>query len=843
MKQKLIILVLLTFSSLLSWAYSFSTGGLNYQITDKAAKTVEIASCSQSSQEKVVIPRQVVNKGVTYTVTGIGNEAFKFCSVSNVTIPNTIKYIGEFAFLRCENLCSITIPNSVKSIGRGAFSGCNLKGINIPGSVTKISEGAFYGNSLLCAITVDNSNRTFDSRDNCNAIIETATNTLIKGCSSTIIPQSVLSIGDAAFSGCASITNLIIPKNVTSIGKNPFRDCQGLEKITVDKDNPNYDSRDNCNAIIETATNCLIVGCKKTVIPETVKIIGESAFYECSDLMTIKIPSSIEIICDDAFGYSGLIAIDIPGTVKTIGSWTFQRCSNLRRIVLSDGIERMGSRAIYVCPNLPSIKIPKSLDMPNDAIGSCANLNSISVEPGNPYFDSRENCNALIETSTNTLLLACNNTVIPNSVERIADNAFSDCKSLTEIIIPKGIVSIGAQAFSNIDDIKSISVAKDNPVLDSRDNCNAIIETATGKLIKGCNYTTMPRSIKSIEDYAFDGCTNITSIELPEGLTHIGYRAFGGCSNLNNIKLPKSLAHIGSNAFSGTPWLNNFLNTTKEITDSVAYINDIALLSMPNNRVCRLRENTKSIAGGAFANTQLESISIPSGVEDIGSYAFWFCRNLRRITIPNNVKQIGDYTFYECRSLNAIDLPHSMEIIGSHAFCFCTNLKEIVLPNKLKYIDSGIFAECNSLTNVTIGDSVKSIDRYAFGGAPNISKITVSPGNPYFDSRENSNGIIETSTNTLIYGFKNTTIPNGVTSIGVEAFAGYDLQSITIPSSVTTIGEGAFWGCNSLKTVINNAKSPQEISENCFTTFGTLIVPEESKSAYKNANVWNKFNF
>lgn len=866
MKHKLTSLIVMLFTSVSMWAYSFSTGGFAYHITNKASKTVELARI-QSYQEKVVIPRQVVNKGVVYTVTGIGESAFSNCDfLSGVTIPNSVKYIDKWAFAYCSLLQSIVIPNSVKTIGASAFYGCSISKINIPASVKEIGEGAFSYCPDLETITVNQTNRTFDSRDKCNAIIETATNTLICGCISSIIPKSVTTIGKRAFSGCLYIKTITIPQNVKSIASGVFEDCRNLENVVVEDGNPCYDSRDSCNAIIETETNTLIAGCRYSIIPENVKRIGEYAFYKCTHLTSIVIPDSIEVIGKYAFDGSGLWTIEVPGSVKSIEAGAFSRCNNLESISMSEGTETIGFYAIYNCPKLQSITIPKSLKMEEVAIGLCPNLCSISVEQGHPSLDSRDNCNAIIATSTNTLLLGCRNTIIPNTVTRIADNAFGQCKGLQEIRIPKSVVSIESNAFNGCDSVKSITVASGNPVFDSRNKCNAIIETATRKLIRGCNSTVLPRNVKGIGDYAFTGCTEMTQIILPEGLTSIGNSAFSGCTSLTDIKIPSTLISIGIFAFNETPWMSSYLGTAKNFYNNVAYINDIALYSMGNITECTLKSNTKSIAGGAFQSRNgLTSVSIPYGVEEIGELAFSNCKYLKQITMPNSVKRLGEYSFYDCSELSNINLTDSIDSIGCYAFYGCSSLKEIVLPNNVKHVWHDVFGDCKRLTSVVIGDSMKTVSINAFRGSNNINKITVNSGNPYLDSRDDCNAVIETATNTLIRACKNTTIPNSITSIGYGAFYNLngltaitipnsvtnigegafdssDLQSITIPSCVKTIGEGAFLFCDSLKTVINHAAIPQEIKDNCFTTFGTLIVPQESVSAYKEANVWNKFN-
>ena len=265
----------------------------------------------------------ITYQGKSYSVTSIGAGAFANCSsLTSVTIPNSVTSIGDGAFVGCDGLTSVTIPNSVTSIGGVAFFYCSgLTSITIPNSVTSIGESAFNNCSGLTSIVVEQGNTVYDSRDNCNAIIETATNTLIRGCQNTIIPNSVTSIREySAFSGCSGLTSITIPNSVTSIGDKAFSGCTGLISIVVEQGNTVYDSRDNCNAIIETATNTLISGCQNTTIPNSVTSIGDWAFDDCSSLTSITIPNSVTSIGNYAFlGCKSLTSITIPNCVTSIG--------------------------------------------------------------------------------------------------------------------------------------------------------------------------------------------------------------------------------------------------------------------------------------------------------------------------------------------------------------------------------------------------------------------------------------------------------------------------------------------------------------------------------------------
>ena len=449
------------------------------------------------------VEQQSVETGYTFSTTG--EHTVKY----TLTDPTSI---GDDTFIECSALTSVTIPDSVSSIGDDAFDSCSgLTSITIPNTVTSIGDYAFE----YC-----------------------------EGLTSVTIPDSVTSIGSNAFEGCSGLTSITIGSGVTSIGDYALNECSDLASIVVDSANTVYDSRDNCNAIIKTSTNELIAGCKNTVIPNTVTSIGNQAFQYCSGLTSITIPDSVATIGNRAFSScKGLTSIIIPDSVATIGNMAFNYCTGLTSVTIGSGVTTIGQYAFNHCTGLASITIPSSVtSIGNYALNECSDLASIVVDSANTVYDSRDNCNAIIKTSTNELIIGCKNTVIPNTVTNIGDNAFSECSGLTSITIPDSVTSIGNWAFNNCSGLTSV---------------------------------TIPDSVATIGSNAFEGCSGLTSITIGSGVTSIGNMAFLNCSGLTSVTIPDSVTSIGSNAFnncSGLTSITSLAATAPTISNSTFHV-------------------------------------------------------------------------------------------------------------------------------------------------------------------------------------------------------------------------------------------------------------------------------
>ncbi len=465
----LLLLCLVTLCKVRAQTYDFKVGNedgviIYYYVNGENAI---VTFGDEKYTGKVKIPSSVQFNSNTLNVIAIGEKAFYFCqSLESIDIPSSVTAIADYAFYECSSLEAITFPSKLLSIGDNAFGGCSkLKSIEFPEGLT--------------------------------------------------------SLGRSVFNGCDNLSTVKLSSTISKIGVSAFGHTPALSTITVDANNATYDSRNNCNAIIETSTNTLVTGCKATKIPDNVTTIGDNAFYYCQSLESIEIPSSVTSIADYAFyECSGLGALDIPTNIISIGDNAFWGCCKLETIIFPEGLSSIGKYAFNGCDKLSSIKVSSTVSKIGvSAFGNTPALTAITVDDNNTTYDSRNNCNALIETSTNTMVTGCKATKIPDNVTTIGDNAFYYCQFLESIEIPSSVTAIDDYAFYECSSLKSLIIPA---------NVNSIGNNA----FYGCKcLTTIESRIKEpfeISNYVFDQNTKKTAtLKVPKG-TKTNYQATPG---------------------------------------------------------------------------------------------------------------------------------------------------------------------------------------------------------------------------------------------------------------------------------------------------------------------------
>ena len=350
------------------------------------------------------------------------------------------------------------------------------------------------------------------------------------------------------------------------------------------------------------------------------------------------------------------------------------------------------------------------------------------------------------------------NIVVPNSVISIGDRAFSCCSSLSSIVIPDSVTDIGNDAFSHCSSLSSIVIPDSVTDIgnDAFSHCSSL------------SNIVIPDSVTSIGDYAFSGCSSLSNIVIPDSVISIGNGVFSGCLLLEYISIPKSVICLNKNPFSDWKGVLECLSPNFIYEDDVLFNKD----------------KSKIVS---FRNQKIESYIIPDSVTSIGDYAFSGCSSLSNIVIPDCVTDIGKCAFSHCSSLSNIVIPDSVTSIGNDAFLRCSSLSNIVISDSVTSIGNGAFLGCSSLSNIVIPDSVTSIGNDAFSDCSSLSSIVIPDsvtdiGNDAFSHCSYLSNIV---------------IPNSVISIGDRAFWDCSfLSNIVISDSVTNIGNGAFHGCS-----------------------------------------------
>ena len=526
-------------------------------------------------------------------------------------------------------------------------------------SVTSIRAFAFYQCSGLTSVTIPNSVTSIGEQAffYCFGLtsvtipngVTSIGNYTFYDCSrltSIEIPNSVESIGDAALAGCSSLTSVTIPNRVTSIGDAAFARCSSLTSVTI-----------NSNAIVShnyssSSSFGDIFGTqvKEYILGNEVQSVGNYAFYACYSLTSVTIPNSVTSIGTSAFiGCSNLTSVTIPNSVTSIGLKTFSGCSSLTSVTIPNSVTSIGDFAFDLCYNLTSI-------------------------------------------------------AIPNSVTSIGDNAFSSCSGLTSVTIGNSVTSIGKWAFNGCTGLTTVTI-NSNAIVShnySSSSFRDIFGTQVKEYIIG-------DEVQSIGNHAFNSCSNLTSVTIPNSVTSIGTSAFIGCSNLTSVTIPNSVTSIGNYTFSEC--------------------------------------------------SSLTSVTIPNSVTSIGDFAFYLCYNLTSITIPVSVTSIGKNAFSLCSGLSSVTIYSNAIVSQNYSSSsslkniFGTQVKEYIIGDEVQSIGYCAFYNCSGLTCVTIPNSVTSIGYNAFKGVDITSVISLieNPFTTTGKTSDNSTFSLNTFNNATLY--------------------------------------------------------------------------------------------
>ena len=630
----------------------------------------------------------------------------------NVAIPENVSEINGKAFAFCGRLTSVTIPSSVTSIGTSAFYQCgNLNDVIFKGDAPSVDQSCFAGVKSSCCVYVEENSSGWGvsipgTWNGIQIAYIPAMRTIVFNANGGFLDES-FSIKKIRSGNAVGVLPVPSREGYTFAGwRTAENGGEQISETTKVSSDATYYAHWVNTPILIVADGVLKgvadwCGCTSLIIPDSVISIGSSAFKDCTSLTSVTIPDSVTSIGYSAFdGCISLTDLAIPDSVTDIGDYAFYGCRSLSSVLIPNGVNNIGEYTFNGCDSLMRVTIPNSVT----SVGSCA----------------FQNCTSLT------------NVTIPDSVTSIGGGAFGGCNSLTDVAVSDSVTSIGGGAFYG------------TPFLGKQPYGLVVLGRVVYKMREnGAAEVSVPDGVVSVSEYAFEGCSSLTSVVLPNSLSCIGYRAFYGCRKLSNIVVGENLASIGSGAFAGTQFYNNLPNGLV-VLGRVAYCVKGACPS-----VIYIPSGVTHIAQEAFLGCgELSRISLEGGTVSIGDKAFYGCTGLKSVVIPDSVTDIGDYAFYGCTSLSSVAMGRGVVHIGLNAFSqtpFYLNQQDglvilggvayemrgscpesVVIPSNVKRIEDYAFIGCGRLKEVSIPNSVTSIGNYAFYGCNNLISITVA---------------------------------------------------------------------------------------------------------------------
>lgn len=817
------------------------------------------AFAQTSNLEKVAVPEGVSKirdyafykssvKEVTFdrnsNLSEIGRYAFSRANITVIKIPAGVKKLDYYAFADAAQLEQVEMNDvSDLQIMGNAFYGSGLEKIYLPEGVTYLGEFCFADCKNLTDISVAEGNSIYASSD---GVLFNKSQTKLITCpsgksGSYTVPDTVLAFMSGAFEGC-SLNEIHMSEDckLQTLGYRTFYDCDSLEEIDIPEsilsvDNYAFAYCDNLKKV-NISENSQLSGIYKgafykdekldtLVVPSGTQEIGDYAFYGCTAMDTIQLSSdsNLKRVSDHAFEYAGVTTFTMPEKLDEVGAYAFNG-AKLRSIVFNDVVTSIGDYAFADCglADMTLMTMPESIEyLGTGALKGADTIEEITV-PFVGRYEDEESC-----SFANLFGGKAKNikSVVILKGKYLGSGAFFNeggqlFDNLEKVVLPETLIEIGAQAFSNSQQIKTINIPENVQVIGMHAFDYTYIE-----------HIYLPKALRKIEEGAFWSSYRLKNIILPDSLEEIGQEAFNQSEELEEITVPKNVRYIGNAAFSGC----RSLASITVASDNQYFCSIDGILY---NKEC-----TKIIsAPGGYCGV----LKIPEGITEIPDYMFSHCEKITEIEFSNTVKSIGRLAFSECNGLKSVVIPESIESVDHQIFFRCSGIEHAEIYARLTDLKS-MFYGCNSLKelyypdsveiigymdgcgleNIRIGDSVKSVgafndcsnlryiyigkqtrienQEYAFENCRNLTEITVAEENPYYKAIDNC--LYTKDEKTLIAVARNikgtVKIKEGVEKIGAGCFSYCtQMEKLIIPDSVTYVGSQAFWECSNLKDIV-----------------------------------------
>lgn len=822
----------------------------DFTIEDDVTKVHSNAFFSAESIKNLIIPNSVTEIGLeafagcteikSIKVPFIGtsiNSNMAFSSIFG-TIPETLTTIEvsqgtkivEKAFKDLEYVTTITLPTTIEYIDTEAFSGCRALATinNLPTTLTKISRGAFSG---------------------CRALRDNFINTLLT--------PTVEIIEANAFANCTGLNNIVVPETVKSIGLGAFSGNTGLRSLSlpfigmgfeVDQSTGQLKKDQNGQNIFNTNTLIgYIFGSTSdpngssnlpnqlTQITVTGNYdVPNNAFFGCSRLNTINLSNEVKKIGDYAFSGCNINSINLPTQLEALGEGAFMDCARLSSIVIPSGVDTIENRTFAGCTSLSSANIANVTLIGAKVFDKCARLSEIIISDDNPNYrfvvteiveGNKTNKSLVLYTKDMSELImylsqsSTSSFTIPSEVKYIHAGAFTECRSLRNLVIPSTVTEIAEQAIVSCSRLESLSIPfvgnkaeAENPYFEcifggekpeslevevlsgttianeafinvsylTSIKFNAELESIGNNAFVNCSllssivFDTTSNKLELIGNRAFSGCSGITSLELPSSIKFIGEYAFADCSRVSSISIPLSVETIGVGAFRN--WSS--LQTLNISTEHPKYkLEEGALLS---------KDGTQLVL--YVAGDSKESYTVSNSVTTINPYAFSGANNLKEVVIPNTINELPEGLFYNCRNLQTITLPNTTQTISTRMFENCSSLVTVNNISNVTRVEESAFNGCSRLESIPLNSNTTFIGENAFEGCTSISSVTIPSSITHLPK-----GLFKSCTSLVEVIF-----PEGLIEIGESAFEGCtSIANFVLPTTLEIIGNAAFNRCSS----------------------------------------------
>ena len=845
----------------------------------------------------------VTSIDIPNTVTKIEENAFSGCTkVTNVSLPfigtsldsayafkavfgsatQTIRVVTikqgtkliEKAFKNLSSIRSIDLPNTITSVGSESFAGCaSLQNItNLPTNLVKINASTFDGCTSLNEDVI-----TSLINPNLKVIEQKA----FAGCTKLTkidLPNTIISIGVGAYDGCTGVTEVILP----FIGSGYKYDSKTLAISEFNEDEL-FGYIFNANGVGDT-TNSKTLDSVRIVTITGSYAVPENAFVNWKNLTSINLPNDVTTIGAYAFkDCSSLESMSLPTSLTSLGMNAFQNCTSLKNVQLPTGLTELVDDTFRNCTSLKEIDLTHVTSLGKNVLYGCDRQINIKINSTNQVYQVIDGSlyTADDERGMRELVYYVPRTTIENKLEDsftvsdkvsvIRAGAFANPTSLKTLVIPSTVEKIESGALVNVTSLTSITV----PFIGSmpegtigRDesfecifainlpeelevtvlNCTEVPSLAFMNSIIIKKITILDTNLKTIGSYAFAGCTNLSEIELPNGITSIEEYAFLGCvkitalqipnsvkvlgdyaladcSNIESINIPDELENLGVGVFRSWSALKKIeideahkkysIDDTTEGSNTcqVLFSKDktTLILYMPSNtvRTYTIPEGVISIDAYAFSGASLRSVVVTEKVQNIGNGAFYNCTKLQTVTLPTSTTTIGYSMFENCYALKTVENVDKVEEIEGRAFLMCTSLetapitekvtsigesafegcekiKEVVIPANMTTVTKFAFKDCKNLETVTFPDSITVIGESAFEGCSKLTYIDLKEGLITIEDKAFAN-----CCQSIVYEIDE----NGETKKDAD---GNNIRKdilIKIPTTVESIGRQAFLGC------------------------------------------------